>query len=1109
MTSVPVGTNHDLILYARWSEITYNVTYRVYLSPVGAITDSRYLHYTVSKGLQDLPNPTIYNYEFLGWYKDDGTEVTRIPVGSTGDIILNAYWTSFRNMAKRSSNFDEPTYFVDSNNGIIYFAYELGTIENVPLSDNIWTIQGVAGLSQQVSMTVSTSVSESRAYQIAETVTNSTTNSGTWTLSEDWTDSINVDEGWANQHGMEQEEAETLLTSTTDTYSLTTSTGASGTHTSNTGTTTLSYDSQNYEHGSESQSVNTSTTLTYSVAETTTTTRTYSTDGKSDGWYRLVVAGRLHVFGVVGYDVASKSYFAYTFGIMEDETYDFLDYSPFSSFDDNEHAALPFEVPSHIFDYVNRVTLETEGLLFRTNTNDGTATVVGYIGSETDVLIPSFYSNGGNSYRVTGITANAFAGKDIHSIILSEYINEIPDGAFKNCTNLEEIYGAFTVVGSEAFSGCTSLTNFKLPASATSVGANAFLGVPEITALVVDNGVAAEILNSGANSIKMDLSEAEETTVFTLNVPNLDSFDLSGGKKTFTDLKLTSDANATIIRNIKIKDCTRIPLVISSDNITLDTVTVNSPSFALIAKSPNVNITMVRDNVLNSASGNAVVCKNPTLISEVSTRATIGVLDVSGNVYVCGNPPIPGVDYLDVTNGEIIYITDDQFNSLIRGCFTVTFDPNGGSVSTTSKDVEFGAKYGTLPTPTRATFDFMGWYTDPDGGTLVTADTVSTVIYDQTLYAHWELKQYTVTFDANGGSVSPTTMAAVIGTAPSSLPTPTRTGHTFAGWYTAASGGTQVTVSNWNTVIGGMDATTLVTNGLTLYAHWTVNPFTVTWSNGTGYTITVKRTSSPYAGASTGNLSSGATVYYGDVLTVTYTPATGYSIATHGSTSITVTGNVNSSTIYATASANSYTYNIVYRSVNGTNLGSTTITKTWGTTVTVSAPDKSSQGYTTPGSQTVTWDSTTPKTITFTYGIKPVDYTTKSGTMDTSPKLTYSATLQYQNRTATTVQVRVVWTATIGAGSWTVYGQQLNASTNAGSSSVQVVAFNAWANSSSSNRSSTGTTGWMTVNLNTTNATTASVNVYLYQFNSNGTDMTNGYGTACVNTTWTMSIPAY
>lgn len=1231
MTSVPVGTNHDLILYARWSEITYNVTYRVYLSPVGAITDSRYLHYTVSKGLQDLPNPTIYNYEFLGWYKDDGTEVTRIPVGSTGDIILNAYWTSFRNMAKRSSNFDEPTYFVDSNNGIIYFAYELGTIENVPLSDNIWTIQGVAGLSQQVSMTVSTSVSESRAYQIAETVTNSTTNSGTWTLSEDWTDSINVDEGWANQHGMEQEEAETLLTSTTDTYSLTTSTGASGTHTSNTGTTTLSYDSQNYEHGngaklyaevngsyhasasgeanfgvgkvsgeagfevggkvggeytqdkntnehsgsdtttlntvtdtststwnnsetssqtqtasqsqtarqvisdvlsktynvgksyihgssqsaqqgfssSESQSVNTSTTLTYSVAETTTTTRTYSTDGKSDGWYRLVVAGRLHVFGVVGYDVASKSYFAYTFGIMEDETYDFLDYSPFSSFDDNEHAALPFEVPSHIFDYVNRVTLETEGLLFRTNTNDGTATVVGYIGSETDVLIPSFYSNGGNSYRVTGITANAFAGKDIHSIILSEYINEIPDGAFKNCTNLEEIYGAFTVVGSEAFSGCTSLTNFKLPASTTSVGANAFLGVPEITALVVDNGVAAEILNSGANSIKMDLSEAEETTVFTLNVPNLDSFDLSGGKKTFTDLKLTSDANATIIRNIKIKDCTRIPLVISSDNITLDTVTVNSPSFALIAKSPNVNITMVRDNVLNSASGNAVVCKNPTLISEVSTRATIGVLDVSGNVYVCGNPPIPGVDYLDVTNGEIIYITDDQFNSLIRGCFTVTFDPNGGSVSTTSKDIEFGAKYGTLPTPTRATYDFMGWYTDPEGGTLVTADTVSTVIYDQTLYAHWELKQYTVTFNANGGSVSPTTMAAVIGTAPSSLPTPTRTGHTFAGWYTAASDGTQVTVNNWNTVIGGMDATTLVTNGLTLYAHWTVNPFTVTWSNGTGYTITVKRTSSPYAGASTGNLSSGATVYYGDVLTVTYTPATGYSIATHGSTSITVTGNVNSSTIYATASANSYTYNIVYRSVNGTNLGSTTITKTWGTTVTVSAPDKSSQGYTTPGSQTVTWDSTTPKTITFTYGIKPVDYTTKSGTMDTSPKLTYSATLQYQNRTATTVQVRVVWTATIGAGSWTVYGQQLNASTNAGSSSVQVVAFNAWANSSSSNRSSTGTTGWMTVNLNTTNATTASVNVYLYQFNSNGTDMTNGYGTACVNTTWTMSIPAY
>lgn len=1272
MTSVPVGTNHDLILYARWSEIVYDITYSVYLTPVHPINEERYLHYTVSKGLQDLPNPELYNYEFLGWYNQNNEEVKKITVGTTGNMTLTAYFTSNRNLAKAAPG-NDPTIITDATHGYIYFCYPLGTIENVPLAE-FWRIQGVYGLSQMISVTESKAVTQSQADYISNTITQTTVDSGTWRLSEDWNETVHVDEGWAQEHGMTVEEAETVLQGTSNTYSTTTSTGGSSATTNTNGTTTVDYNSGTYDHGngaklyaevngkytntteieahadvktplnpvgeasvggsvsntstfeiggkvggeytqdqnwsehtgtdtttvstsvsantstwnnsatasstqtasqsklssqviadvlsstynigrsyiqgttqsteqgfsnSDSASTNTSTTFTFSTTDTVTTTKTYSTDGKIDGWYRCVLAGKLHVFGVVGYDVATNSFFQYTYSIMDDNTYEFLDYSPYSSFDDQENCALPFEIPYDIFEYVEQMTLETEGLMFRTNTSEGTATVVGYTGEDEDVLIPTYFSNGGNSYVVTGLSASAFAGKNIKSIVLSDFIDEIAAGAFKNCTALEEVWGSFTKIGDEAFSGCTSLKDFNVSSSVVSVGDDAFLNVPSIKVSALNQtkalkyarelnpdvtsesqlanlarqytqNVVAEILQSGANEICLDISKTIDGVVFTMDVPEIESFELIGGNRTYTDLKINSEADATIIRSTKIVDCTRIPLVISSDNVLLDTVTVNAQSFALLAKSQHVTIDLVRDNILTSASGHAIVCKDPTLVSQISTRAaTIGVLDVSGNVYVCGNPPIPGVDYLDVTNGEIIYITDDQFNSLIRGCFTVTFDPNGGSVSTTSKDVEFGAKYGTLPTPTRATYDFMGWYTDPEGGTLVTADTVSTVIYDQTLYAHWELKQYTVTFNANGGSVSPTTMAAVIGTAPSSLPTPTRTGHTFAGWYTAASGGTQVTVSNWNTVIGGMDATTLVTNGLTLYAHWTVNSFTVTWSNGTGYTINVKRTSSPYAGASTGNLSSGATVYYGDVLTVTYTPATGYSIATHGFTSITVTGNVNSSTIYATASANSYTYNIVYRSVNGTNLGSTTITKTWGTTVTVSAPDKSSQGYTTPGSQTVIWDSTSPKTITFTYGIASVGYTTKSGTMDTSPKLTYSATLQYQNRTATTVQVRVVWTATIGAGSWTVYGQQLNASTNAGSSSVQVVAFNAWANSSSSNRSSTGTTGWMTVNLSTTNATTASVNVYLYQFNSNGTDMTNGYGTACVNTTWTMSIPAY
>ena len=69
--------------------------------------------------------------------------------------------------------------------------------------------------------------------------------------------------------------------------------------------------------------------------------------------------------------------------------------------------------------------------------------------------------------------------------------------------------------------------------------------------------------------------------------------------------------------------------------------------------------------------------------------------------------------------------------------YTVTFDPNGGSVDPTSKTVTFGEPYGELPVPTRKGYNFAGWYTEAEEGTVVTADTTVTATTDHTLYAHW------------------------------------------------------------------------------------------------------------------------------------------------------------------------------------------------------------------------------------------------------------------------------------------------------------------------------------------------------------------------------------
>lgn len=86
------------------------------------------------------------------------------------------------------------------------------------------------------------------------------------------------------------------------------------------------------------------------------------------------------------------------------------------------------------------------------------------------------------------------------------------------------------------------------------------------------------------------------------------------------------------------------------------------------------------------------------------------------------------------------------------------------------------------------------------------------------------VRYYTVTFDANGGSVPTGTKSVPDGGRYGELPVPTRGGYTFEGWYTAADGGTRVTASSAVSLSGNQ----------TLYAHW---------SGGASSSTTVMRTS--------------------------------------------------------------------------------------------------------------------------------------------------------------------------------------------------------------------------------------------------------------------------
>ena len=82
-----------------------------------------------------------------------------------------------------------------------------------------------------------------------------------------------------------------------------------------------------------------------------------------------------------------------------------------------------------------------------------------------------------------------------------------------------------------------------------------------------------------------------------------------------------------------------------------------------------------------------------------------------------------------------------------QNTYTVTFDPNGGNElaeADKTKAVKIGEAYGELPTPTRKGYNFAGWYTEAEEGTVVTADTTVSAMTDHTLYAHWEAKKANV-----------------------------------------------------------------------------------------------------------------------------------------------------------------------------------------------------------------------------------------------------------------------------------------------------------------------------------------------------------------------------
>lgn len=154
-----------------------------------------------------------------------------------------------------------------------------------------------------------------------------------------------------------------------------------------------------------------------------------------------------------------------------------------------------------------------------------------------------------------------------------------------------------------------------------------------------------------------------------------------------------------------------------------------------------------------------------------------------------------------------------QGRVLVTEVYTVTFDSYGGTPVPPKQEVEYGHTATKPADPTLKGYTFAFWYLGEDEQNATAYDFNTPVTENITLTAKWTQNTYTVTFDPNGGNElaeADKTKVVKIGEAYGELPTPTRKGYNFAGWYTEAEEGTVVTA----------DTTVSAMTDHTLYAHW-------------------------------------------------------------------------------------------------------------------------------------------------------------------------------------------------------------------------------------------------------------------------------------------------
>ncbi len=291
--------------------------------------------------------------------------------------------------------------------------------------------------------------------------------------------------------------------------------------------------------------------------------------------------------------------------------------------------------------------------------------------------------------------------------------------------------------------------------------------------------------------------------------------------------------------------------------------------------------------------------------------------------------------------------------------YSIAYNLNGGSVSSNPTSYTIETNTFTLNNPTKTGYTFSGW-TGSNGSTPATSVSISQgSTGDKNYTANWIPNTYTISLNNQGATSAGTsaiyqtyatkfslTNGGVAMTSSSNpITKPTKTGYTFAGYYTATTSGVQY-IGNNGYLTALSDNKHFTANG-TLYAHWTANTYVISFNANGGSggqsgnvlatyaspmpaisTVAPTRTGYTFKGWYDTSADSGGTQYY---------TAAGASARSYDKTSNT--------TLYARWSINSYNVTYNYSQNGGTSATKTTDTIVYNSNVDLT-PTATKSGWT-------------------------------------------------------------------------------------------------------------------------------------------------------------------